>query len=963
MRKRLMSGVGLLPFTMAAVFTAHGPAASAAEPGPARFPFCANRPTGTAAMGASWSGTVHGVRARAYPVKRPFEYGQEVVIRVEAENVSPEPRSLSVFDGPRTVVQGLSEGDPNVGGIPCCVDAWVRMCWNPNWCAASNAWIERGRSIMRRYEVVGLGLLLAGLALTIACEHTAANPARQAATAATGPASSSSASEAQWATLADSIRARAYPISSLFEYGREVVVRVEVENASRKNRELLLYGPEDEALATKTPIQCDGGCQVAAGLPCYLDILAYNRGGSPAQLPQQEPNCKPSGRVVALEAGRKLSFQFTIPRFDRSPVPTGLYFADIRLGLSEGVSHFTPRLPLVVVRVVDTAAVRRALAEVEAASRAGRINGRELEPAMRTLVANPDPAMIPVLLRALEVKDRVETCGDAAFWLALGQFADERIARRALPAATTRPGVVAWSEPVNGLRARAYPAKRPIEYGQDVVVRVEVENASAGARTLSVFGGHKTPVHSPLEPDRIVDGMPCYVDAWRMQAWDIRLPEDAYNHAGSQVITLRPKQTIWFDFVISHLERRRPVPTGLFNAEVRMAVRVAKEEPAILLAVAEDIRVVDSRAVKSAVETLHRAQEGGPRDREAIAAALKVLCENPDPNTIDVLLWVVDHDWKDISRWVDAPERAWPALEQYRDRRVAARSLPEALKRMSAKRDSAASIFRILLTNRQYLTRPDVLKLVEHPRVKDPSFGVNAQGWLVTELFGGVAQEQDVPLLALMMADHYPYGEKKPMMFREVFLRYPETAKPAVRKVLRLGMEPGKYEPWAHSFYVGRVPDILPLMAKLSADLRDEQAVPILEFYGSTKLRDLEGMNATAARCLARIDGPAAMKALRAISSAGLEERAKLGDPVAVDKVLEQAKAIEGTMADDTYESRRLRALVRALGTPQEQNVDAWWYDARPTFVRAFTKKYGFDPDRADATSGKSGEGQAAGHK
>ena len=57
----------------------------------------------------------------------------------------------------------------------------IEMCWNKGGAAASNDLIERVRSIMRRYAVAGLGLLLAGLALTWAREDTATQPATQPA--------------------------------------------------------------------------------------------------------------------------------------------------------------------------------------------------------------------------------------------------------------------------------------------------------------------------------------------------------------------------------------------------------------------------------------------------------------------------------------------------------------------------------------------------------------------------------------------------------------------------------------------------------------------------------------------------------------------------------------------------------------------------------------------------------------
>ena len=484
-----------------------------------------------------------------------------------------------------------------------------------------------------------------------------------------------------------------------------------------------------------------------------------------------------------------------------------------------------------------------------------------------------------------------------------------------------------WSARVQGVRARAYPVKRPFEYGQDVVIRVDVENGSTGERALSVFGGPKTVVHSPRESDRTVNGIPCYVGLSRHQP-------------GPEIITLRPGQSIRFDFVIPHIEQRRPVPTGLMAVWVQLAVRVEKQRPASLLAVAEDIRVVDSAAVKSAVEAIKAA---GTKGWVAIDKHVRILRNNPDPATIGLLLQIVD-DWSAQTEFAGPAGATWDALGQYRDKRIAARALDMAAKAMSrklGKHGSAGTFIRILLHNRQYLTRKDVLTLVNHPRLKDRVFATtNYHGWLLTKLLAGVAREQDVPLLAAMMAEH-GLRRRSAKECREVFRRYPEAAKPALRKALKLGMKPGEYEPWAHEFLgVGRTPAILPLIAEMLAEFRDDKAVSILEFYGKTGRR----MKYVAPACLAIIDSPAAMKALRAMAPNGLEERAKLGDPAAVDQVLARAKTLAASMWD-ALESIRLRDIVRALGTPEGENVEQWWVRSRPRFVKTFQAKYGFDPD------------------
>ena len=132
-------------------------------------------------------------------------------------------------------------------------------------------------------------------------------------------------------------------------------------------------------------------------------------------------------------------------------------------------------------------------------------------------------------------------------------------------------------------------------------------------------------------------------------------------------------------------------------------------------------------------------------------------------------------------------------------------------------------------------------------------------------------------------------------------------------------------------------------------EMKDTKAIPLFEFFGKTG-RTYSTMRRLAPEYLAALDSPAAMRALWNIAPNGMEQRAKLRDPIAADWALAKAERLvtpdaDGIIWDCTFESGRMVDLVRALGCPDDEDVNKWWRDNRSAFVVRFTKKYGFVPE------------------
>jgi hypothetical protein len=169
-------------------------------------------------------------------------------------------------------------------------------------------------------------------------------------------------------------------------------------------------------------------------------------------------------------------------------------------------------------------------------------------------------------------------------------------------------------------------------------------------------------------------------------------------------------------------------------------------------------------------------------------------------------------------------------------------------------------------------------------------------------------------------------------------------------------MVPSEFAPWRHEFGIGNVPRPLIVFGEWLAELKDAGSIPVLEHYAKTSLVPVSNtMQRRAPSLIAQIDGGKAIRALRRLGSRGLRDRVRLGDPVAIDAALQQARALYGSRWDDTGESYGLFSLIYSVLMPGEKptakaigdgsSIEALWKKLRQEFVDAFIRKYGFDPD------------------
>jgi len=381
------------------------------------------------------------------------------------------------------------------------------------------------------------------------------------------------------------------------------------------------------------------------------------------------------------------------------------------------------------------------------------------------------------------------------------------------------------------------------------------------------------------------------------------------------------------------LGRRTPVPSGRLSVSVWLGVGSGKDgAPLGLKLPRAETRVLNRKAFEAALKLVEAALADEEVDSHKLCKAFHTLSDNPDPRQIPVMLRAEKHNWGPRAKeWTfkNASELIWRALGQFEDRRIAERAMERATG-PALKIHPAADVLAALDRNRRYLERAKILKMRE-------------SSWKATVLLARVATEEDLPKLADLLVEHYwaagGGGDMAP--FRKAFLAHPETAKSQLRRQLRKGFSNGKPARDMPGSYLWNR-ELFEFIVSLLAEMKDQEAIPILEDYGKAGKDWLS-------RYLAKFDSPAAMKSLRNLGTRSTLERAKLGDPAAIDALLAQLRELRkpapsGVKTCGNDGSHAMEGLIHSLGCPWDMNVEEWWAQNRPKFVKAFRQKYGFDP-------------------
>ena len=469
-----------------------------------------------------------------------------------------------------------------------------------------------------------------------------------------------------------------------------------------------------------------------------------------------------------------------------------------------------------------------------------------------------------------------------------------------------------------------------------------------------------------------VNGIPCYIHVQNDTGWDARICQAGYSdHYRGIPLLLSSGEMATFEIDVPNLSSKSDRTTGKFFIFSRFSVAKTTETlPVIANGPAASFLIVDANKATDAAAKLTNALNGLKTDEDQIVRSVITIRENPIPEYSDLIVKVIRYNWPFKNRIeIDL----WSAAMKFISQDIYDIAVAEA-KRPDIDKSAAQNIYSTIWRNQKYLRREDVLTIIDNPRLNEDNF-LNFQdfnqsrnnGFYPTLLLSLVATEDDIPRLAEMCSNFMPvrighdlahssYNNRLDRL-HETFSRYPDASRESLRKALQKGMVPSQFKPWSREFGLGQIPEPLIIIAEWLAEMKDVDSIPIFEYYAEHQLvRVSNTMQSRAPEWIAQIDGPEAMKALRRIgsdrSTRGIRERAKLGDPAAIDRLLSRARGLYGRPIDDTGESMSLFRFVFAIMEPETKQeliypdaVEQLWKEQRPEFVEAFIKKYGFDPD------------------
>jgi hypothetical protein len=522
---------------------------------------------------------------------------------------------------------------------------------------------------------------------------------------------------------------------------------------------------------------------------------------------------------------------------------------------------------------------------------------------------------------------------------------------------------------LDGLKIVIVPGKPEFKPDELVYLNIAVTNTSDTTRYLGICPVASNGVHEDGPGTTEVDvggrtveigGMPCYIHLRGDVSWDVRLNSNGYSDRYTSSLELEPKAKASFRVIVPARGDNKSRPTGRINVFSRFAVaRKVDGPPENFNGPESSVLLVDRAKLDPAVAILKDAMTGKSVNPKVIQDALRIVADHPGAEHVELMIDVLKHPWPaskqmDWTLWYAASKYVHPEI--YRAA-IAATANPEL---------DGHQVYETLLRNRVHLKRTDILKILKNLRLEDEEFTrVNDYGFYATMLLAMVAQEDDIPLLGDLCGRFIPVGishdlchatlpDRRLVPIREAFLRYPITSKVALRKLLRQGMKPGEYPPWAHEFSVGNVPRPLVIAAQWLAALQDTEALSMLEHYATTDLvRVSNTMRQEAPGLIAAIDGTEAIKTLRRIGAD--REAAQLGDPVAIDARLQWARLLHDHPIDCVGDSasirRRIYSMMNPGKTPTLEDIgdgtaiEKQWKELRPEFVGAFIMKYGFNPD------------------
>ncbi len=530
---------------------------------------------------------------------------------------------------------------------------------------------------------------------------------------------------------------------------------------------------------------------------------------------------------------------------------------------------------------------------------------------------------------------------------------------------------------IDGLKVTVAPGKPWFDPEDEVYIRVGVQNTADAKRYLWIAppagpttfdDAQKSTVLELNGQRKEVEGLPCYIHLAADLRWDVRLNENGYSDHYQTPVEMDSGDELSFRIGIPPFGDNRKRPTGKLFIFSRFAVSTASAGPPTPMNGPESsMLIIDRGKLTNAVEVLKKGLGTPPKYAYEIESAVRAIADNPLPEHAPLILSAINYEWPFRSQiqWT-----LWFAASQYVDPSIYKAAVEKA-EDPGFGAGYAELVYRTIYRNIKFLSRKDAHAIVANPQLDQADFvGVKDKeynnGFYPTVLFAMVAEAQDIPKLVDLCArfipvrighdiQHAGLWDRRLVPIRDAFLRYPGPAKEALRVYLRLGTDPSK-SPWAGEFSLGNVPVTLSLFAQWLSELKDTESIPILEVYARKPLVPVSNwMMRNAPALIARIDGTEAMKALRRLDTAATEERAKLGDPAAVDSLLARSRGLYGSRFDDTGQTFRLLAVVFSIlepsvkpasGTlPERAMVEATWQIRRPEYVKRFVEKYGFDPD------------------
>jgi hypothetical protein len=200
--------------------------------------------------------------------------------------------------------------------------------------------------------------------------------------------------------------------------------------------------------------------------------------------------------------------------------------------------------------------------------------------------------------------------------------------------------------------------------------------------------------------------------------------------------------------------------------------------------------------LETALETLKSDLEGQPRNQYEIEAAIRVISINPLPDRAPIMVRVLNYKWpfREQIQWA-----LWNAAAQSVDPSVCQAAVVEA-KNPSIGSVYAELVYKTIYRNRAFLSRKDVLDIVGNRKLDEENFGINDNlfgvtnnGFYPTIFLALVSKQKDMEKLADFCSRFIPVRishdpchahipDRRLTPIREAFLRYPESAKEALRK-------------------------------------------------------------------------------------------------------------------------------------------------------------------------------------